>query len=541
MAESDSPSTTDAQLAALIAERARADAANTAKSRLLATVSHEIKTPLSGMLGLTGLLMETALTKEQESFVGAIRSSGELLLGLVEELLDLAKLEAGRFDLHPAPVDLETLSEEIVELLGARANTKGLDLGTYVSPSVPRPVLLDGSRLRQVLLNLVWNAVKFSEKGGAAIVVEPGPELAPDGRPMLNLAVVDSGPGIDPALAAEILLGAAESAEPLGGGLGLPISRQIVRRMGGEIDTGARPGGGAIFHFRIPYQPASETTAMPEPGRLGGSGVLAILGSWPAGDMIERHLADAGAHLRRTTTSYQAAAMAAGLGRTDMLIIDDRIEADPGGALQLIRMAAGRRVPATVLIGHGKRRDVDRLKEAGFDAYLVRPVRRKSLLRIVESMMSGPTGFHADPGEGRRALKATTRAADGGLSVLLVEDDPVAALLIRSTIERMGHHVVEVGRGDAAWAALNDPLGRRFDVIVTDLHVPGFDALALARTYRADGKDGASPVLVAVTADLASDLEHEAEAAGFDAIMEKPVDPDRLGEVLAQLTVRAAA
>ncbi|MCC6981940.1 MAG: response regulator, partial [Bauldia sp.] len=468
-------------------------------------------------------------------------SSGELLLGLVEELLDLAKLEAGRFDLHPGPVDLETMSEEIVELLAARANAKGLDLATYVAPGVPRPMILDGPRLRQVLLNLTWNAVKFTEKGGAAILVEPSQEITGDGRPMLRLAVVDSGPGIDPAIAAELLLGAEDVAPSLSGsGLGLPISRQIVRRMGGEIDTATRPGGGAIFHFGIPYEPAAETAPAPEPGRLDGRGVLAILGSGPAGDMLERHLGDAGASLRRTGTSYQAAAMAAGIGHTDMVIVDDRVEPDPGAALQLIRMAAGRRVPATVLVGPGKRRDVDRLKEAGFDAYLVRPVRRKSLLRIVELMMSGPKSFQADPGEDRRALRAQKRSADGGLSVLLVEDDPVAALLVRSSMERMGHDVVEVGRGDAAWAAINDPLGRHFDAILADLHVPGFDAMALARVARA-GEPSQAPVLIAVTADLTPELASEAEAAGFDAIMEKPVDPDRLGELLAQLTVRAAA
>jgi CheY-like chemotaxis protein/nitrogen-specific signal transduction histidine kinase len=540
MSEAEKSPETPERVQALVAERERADAANAAKSRLIATVSHEIKTPLSGMLGLTGLLLETALTKEQENFVGAIRSSGELLLGLVEELLDLAKLEAGRFDLHPGPVDLERMSEEIVELLAARANAKGLDLATYVAPGVPRPLVLDGPRLRQVLLNLAWNAVKFTEKGGAAIVVEPSGDRSADGRPLLRLSVIDSGPGIDPSMAAELLLGVEDIAPSLSGsGLGLPISRQIVRRMGGEIDTGTRPGGGAVFHFGIPYEKTPETEPAPEPGRLAGRGILAILGTGPAGDMLERHLADAGASLRRTTTSYQAAAMAAGGARTDMVIIDDRVETDPGGALQLIRMAAGRRLPATVLVGPGKRRDVDRLKEAGFDAYLVRPVRRKSLIRIVELMMSGPKGFQADPGEDRRALRPA-RAADGGLSVLLVEDDPVAALLVRSSMERMGHHVVEVGRGDAAWAAINDPLGRQFDVIVADLHVPGFDAMALARQARADERSHA-PVLIAITADLVPEMEGEAEAAGFDAIMEKPVDPDRLGEVLAQLTVRAAA
>jgi signal transduction histidine kinase/CheY-like chemotaxis protein len=528
---------------ALVDARHKAEAASQAKSRVLATVSHEFRTPLNGILGLTGLLRETELTPDQETYARAVHSSGEALLALVDDMLDFSKIEAGRLDLRPEPTDLEALLQEIAELLAGRAHVKGIDIAVEIGRDLPVSVVVDPARLRQVLINLAGNGVKFTEAGGVTLSARG----TPDGRSIV-FAVSDSGPGI-PASDSERLFDEFEQMDTAlsrrhgGAGLGLAISRRIVRGMGGDVTLAPRAGGGSVFTFTLdlPIADAS-SAAMPD---LGGRRVLILApdGAEPAS--LAHHLADAGADARIVRSWHEAAGLigaATAAGEIhDAVLIDARAAPAAATALNFIREAAGHAVPAAVMIEPGRRSEVDALRAAGFDASLVRPVRRSSLLRVAAEIAGGNGDFQIDPGDARPRRPAAPRRAAATFEVLLAEDNEINALLARAVLEGLGHTVTEVHDGAAAVAAVKGkPHG--FAAILMDLHMPGLDGLAAARAIRDYEQAIGAPrsAILAVTADVLAETRTEAKAAGIDAVLEKPMTPDSLRRALAELTAAAA-
>ncbi len=541
----------DERYRSLTEARQRAEAANQAKSRVLATVSHEFRTPLNGILGLAGLLMETPLTPDQETYARAVHSSGEALLALVDDMLDFSRIEAGRLELRPGPTDVESLLQEIAELLAGRAHTKGIDIAADVDKALPAVVMVDGARLRQVLINLVGNGVKFTETGGVTLSVkvaeEPGESCI-----ALTFSVSDSGPGIEPE-DAERLFGEFEQSDSAltrrhgGAGLGLAISRRIVRQMGGDLTVAPGTSGGSLFSFTLGLDcvAAAEHLAPEEPA-LAGRAVLIVAPAGAEPPVLAHHLAESGAATRIVASANEAAAVigaATAAGQPhDVVLIDARVAPDAAAALARIREAAGRNVPAAVLIEPGRRGDIERLREAGFGAYLVRPVRRVSLVRIVGDILGGDGSFCVDPSDARPRQAAPPRRAGMALSVLLAEDNEINALLARAVLEGLGHEVTEVRDGVAAVAAAT---GRRggFDAILMDLHMPGLDGLAAVRAIRDHERaEAMAPAaILAVTADVLAATRTEARAAGIDAVLEKPMTPDALRRALAEVTARSAA
>src|SRR6266540_533351 len=356
--------------------RAEAEAANRAKSRFLAMVSYEIRTPLNGILGMSDLLLDTALTPEQTTYAEAVKTSGDTLLSLIEEILDFSKIEAGRLDLDARPFDLAALVEQTVELLAPRAQAKELEIAAYVEDGLPRRVLGDAARLRQVLLNLAGNAIKFTDRGGVSFVVEAG-----SGPNEIAFVVRDTGIGIAPAEHDRIFLefeqadsGAARKFA--GTGLGLAISRRIVERMGGRIAVESAPGVGSSFEVVVSLPAVSESeTPATAPPDLAGWDILIIAPAAVEASLLARRLMHWGARTRMAPDAelahtllpkraWSAVFVDHALGRP---VSDDlaRATADVPHRIVLVKPSARHELPA--------------LREAGFSGYLVKPVRAASL------------------------------------------------------------------------------------------------------------------------------------------------------------------
>ena len=516
--------------------RRRAEAANAAKSHFLATVSHELRTPLSGVLGLSNVLLETSLTPEQETFSRAIRSSGELMLGLVDDMLDFAKIEAGRFDLVPVATETEPYLEDVAELFFSRAEAKGLDLATYVDPATPTAIFVDPARLRQVLINLVGNALKFTAVGGVAMKVGP----VNGDRQRVRFAVEDTGPGVPPELADRIFdeferAAADPDSRYSGSGLGLAIAQRIVQQMGSVIKVEDRRGGGSVFSFVLSL-PAAASNAPPKSGELIGKRALILAPAGLAPPLLARQLEAEGAAVRIADNLNQAAALAgaaeaAGEGY-DLLLLDQRLVEETASALATIREAAGTRLPTAIMIETGRRRSAEQLHADGFDAYLVRPIRRRSLVRIATGLAKGDGKFGSDPSD-LRSQPTTTPRSRVGRHILVAEDDEINALLLRAILQRLGHHVTEVSDGAAA---LDLALSRPFDAILLDLGLPEMTGLEVAKAIRKAEREsgGAVAILTAITADARPESRDAALAAGFDGFLQKPPTAAQLSEIFSE-------
>ena len=505
--------------------RVRAEAASEAKSRFLATVSHEFRTPLNGILGMTELLLDTAVTPEQTTYLGAIKTSGEALLGLIDEILDFSKIEAGRIDLSAEPVDLEALIEGVVELLAPRAQDKGIEIAAFLARDVPRMVVGDRDRLRQVLVNLAGNAVKFTEAGGVGVLVE----YAADGH--LVLAVSDTGPGIPedrmPALFEEFEQGdGSHSRRHDGTGLGLAITRRIIESMAGSIAVETMVGQGSTFCVRVPLPAIEPVEARAEPD-LAGLRALVLASSAFEGPYLARRLREAGASVAEASTAADALAA---LELAPDLLIADRALGD-----SLVREVArsGRLAGVgrtLVLVSPFDRRGFSP-EAAGFDGYLVKPVRARSLF----DRLAGP------------ALEAAASASPPALAspqprpeptrVLLAEDNDINALLAQRALEKLGAIVDRARDGHEAVALAESALtGMRppYQLILMDVRMPGLDGLAATRRLRgtetALGRDPCR--MIALTANTRFEDREAARAAGLDGFLPKPIDFAALAALL---------
>ena len=484
----------------------------------LGSLSHEFRTPLNGILGMARILEGTRLAADQRTYVAALRDSAEHLLTLVNDVLDFAKLGAGKIELKPGPVDVEALLRTVCELMSPRVREKGVEIAWSAPAGVGR-IVADEGRLRQILLNFISNAVKFTTEGGVLIVAE----AARDGR--LRFTVEDTGPGVPKAARATIFEAFAQAEQgeetlSAGAGLGLAIARQLARAMGGDVGVGTAArlaGKGAAFWLEAPFE---RLDGGDRGDRLAGRRIGVASPSAIVLEGARRQIEACGgtAVLAADLPSLLAATEA-----TDVLLVDQAL----ARSRRYLSAPDGRR--AIILLAPEERGRIARYRKAGFAGYLIKPLRRESLAaRVLADPLAGatPAPIHDD----ERVRNATAP----GARVLLVEDNPINALLARTLLGREGCAVDHARGGEEALAAVK--VGA-YDLILMDMRMPGLSGVDVARRLRADGT---TTPIVALTANAFEEDRHACLAAGMDDFLVKPLSPEALRAALARNLGKAA-
>jgi CheY-like chemotaxis protein len=478
----------------------------------LAALSHEFRTPLNGVLGMARLLESTRLTAEQRAYVAALNESGGHLLGLVNDVLDYAKLGAAGMELSPAAVDVEDVLRSVCELMSPRAHEKGLEIG-WAAEAGMAPILADEGRLKQILLNFAGNAVKFVETGGVLLLAES----AGPGR--LRFTVSDTGPGVAESARARIFE-AFTHADPEhgsrldGAGLGLAIASRIAEAMGGEVGVSGAVGRGADFWFEAPFEAVGAGRAETP---LAGRRVAIVSPSAILREAAGRQIEACGARAIKVERIEEALAQT---GASDVILIDQALVK---GRARL-RPPPGR--PAVVLLKPEERGRIARYRAAGFAGYLIKPLRRASLAARVLAAEDAQAAHPPMEDERIAPLAQEHVPAAPGARVLLAEDNPINAMLARTLLAREGCSVEHVTDGEAALQALTRG---DYDLVLMDVRMPRLSGMETTRTLRARGVE--TPV-VALTANAFEDDRRACLAAGMDDFLVKPLSPEALRRAL---------
>ncbi len=520
--------------------RKNAESASRAKSRFVANVSHEIRTPLNGILGMADLLMQTSLSPSQQTYVKAVDTSGHVLLALVEDILDMAKVEAGHLELKPEPTNIRELLENLTELLAIPAYQKNIEVASFIDPKVATEILVDKGRLLQVLTNIAGNAVKFTENGGVLLKASLVSDDQQGKKQQIRIEVSDSGPGLT-ATDCERVFDAFEQADNgrgrkhNGAGLGLNISQHIVNKMGSRIELQSQVGTGSTFSFELDLKVTglSSHRSRTENGKEGI--VILMLQDSVEKLAISEYLTLAGYHIASCSNEDEAILLVDRIRQPEnpiSHIIIDQTDIDKTEKLvSELRVAADYPIKTISMVRPDERSSVQQLLNIGVDGWLMRPARARSIVEVLE-------GFK-DSGEdeGSQNLAVIAKAPANNcrpLNILLVEDNEINQILASALMARSGHKVTVANNGQSAIdlfdLSLQSSHVQHFDLVLMDLHMPdmdGFETTGHIRAIESSAGVSAVPVLV-LSADEQKGIRKKATESGCNGFIAKPIDITQL-------------
>jgi len=524
-----------------------AEAANRAKSEFLANMSHEVRTPMNGILGMTELVLDSDLTSEQRDSIHIVRTSAESLLTVINDVLDFSKIEAGKLELDEVAFPLCDFLDEVMQAFGLEAHRRGLELACEVKPAVPKSCIGDPTRLRQVLNNLLGNALKFTERGEVILEVDAGPPCD-DGKLIVYFAVRDTGIGISPEKQKLIFdpfcQADSSTTRKYGGtGLGLTVSGRLVRMMGGEISVASEPGQGSRFSFTAKLgiaPPAAAESA--EQVDLRGRRALVVddnassrriiadmLASW---DLSVVAVDGADAALARLMEQQRA-------GMPFDLMITDVQMPDTDGFVLAANIKANPALCSTriiLLTSCGQRGDAARCRDAAVSAYLIKPVRQSELREAIRACFRDRSGEKSAPVVTKHSLREA-RAAESR-RILLAEDNHVNQILAVRLLERCGHQVVVANNGREA---VDRVTKEQFDLVLMDVQMPEMDGFEATAAIRHMEQNGAHLPIIAMTARAMKGDQERCLEAGMDSYISKPIHAEQLYRLLEETMTKSLA